>query len=108
MLTPDGQGVLLELLQTWAESATIRVWESEEVSEEVALDDGFPKIEEGEVVFQGTFNGDQANFHWTRHAVVANDRIIDLTEEDLGIKVAGSVWSLRPRVSFAPAPPSAG
>lgn len=108
MLTPDGQAWLLELVRENATPVLIRVRENDSISAEVSMDDGFPVIEEGEVVFQGTFDGETGNFNWQRYEVVIGDRIIDAEDEDLGTKVSGSVWTLRPRVSFAALTPSTG
>lgn len=106
MLQPDGQAWLLELVRDNASSVVVRVWESDDVFADAPLDEGFPQIEEGEVIFQATFDGDSANFDWKRHGVVLGDRIIDVTEDDLGTKVSGMVWELAPRVVFAGAAPS--
>lgn len=106
MLTPDGQAWLLELVKGATSPALIRVSENDSITAEVQCDEGFPIIEEGEVVFQGTFDGETGNFDWNSFAVVIDGRVIDQNEDDLGTKVAGSEWKLRPRVSFAALTPS--
>lgn len=106
MLTPDGQAWLLELIRDGSNQPVIRVRQDENISAEVPVDDGFPIIEEGEVIFQASFGADSANFDWTGFEVVIGGRVVDATTEDLGTKVAGSEWKLKPRVSFAALAPS--
>lgn len=108
MLTPDGQAMLLELLAGAGEAAVVRVWESDSNFADAPLDEGFPKVEEGEVVFQATFGREVGNFDWKRHGVVVGQRVIDSTDADLGTKVSGNEWEMAARVSFAALAPSGG
>lgn len=102
MLTPEGRDFLLGVVRGTVGSAVIRVFQDDETFADAPLDDGFPAVDGGSVLFQATFGGDSANFHWTRHAVVVNDLVLDSFQVDLGIKAEGSVWTLKPRMELVP------
>jgi hypothetical protein len=108
VLTPDGQAWLLETILGASSPALIRVLGTGGETDEAPVNDGFPMIEEGEIVFEATFGGEAANFDWAKTEVVVGDRVIDSNEDDGGTKVAGSEWTVRPRVGFAALTPSAG
>lgn len=101
MLTPEGTEDILELVRGFAEGAVIRVFQDDDTFADAPMLEGFPKVETGEVVCRATFGPEEANFQWARHAVVIGGKEFDAFGEDLGVKAAGSVWTLETRTKLA-------
>lgn len=102
MLTPDGSDLFLSVLHEQLPPVVVRVYSEEGAFEDAPPNQGSPTITPEGLLYEATFGQDQANFHWVRRAIVVDDKVIDSTDEDMGVKVTGSAWTVKSFISLVP------
>lgn len=70
---------------------------------DAALNDGFPRVQDGVVEVQATFGEQEANFEWRERTVLTAAGVaLDVEADDHGRKAPGAVWTLTTTLEAAP------